>query len=114
MTEEYEAVQMEEPRWSWECPFCKNIIIEEAMPGLSDRMYECHHCEAWVHVKNPHMNESQRFFNSLNKKEQLTILECAMQGLRDEIADGHMGLDILDEKQLDSLYQSISNFMESE
>lgn len=57
-------------------------------------------------------SDTLNFFFNLNGQERLALLECAFQGLSDELSDGSMELDNLSEEELEKLYQKLSNFME--
>lgn len=55
------------------------------------------------------------FFATLSEEELLLLLECALQGLRDEVTDGFMrdgdALEDISEEQLVSLLHKLNSFM---
>ena len=67
------------------------------------------------------MTKPAEFFNSLMVSDQITILEMALQALRDELMDNFMRevddnwvarMDLSDE-ELSRIHDEISNYMES-
>ena len=59
---------------------------------------------------------NQEFFNSLTFTQQMIVLECAFQSLRDELSDGFMreygllDLDMPDET-LQPIFNKLDNFL---
>lgn len=61
------------------------------------------------------MSEYVEFFESLTPFDQVTILEAALQGLRDELSDDFMRqMDVLDitDEHLEQLVTILADFME--
>jgi hypothetical protein len=89
------------------------------IPALANALEDAQRQMSWlsaIDVANMKDQKYAQFFFYLTNEEQLIILECALQALRDEMSDGFMrearllDLDVSDEA-LDPILEKLSELM---
>lgn len=90
------------------------------IPALNSALEDAQRQETYLSAKDIARVQDQKyavFFYHLTNHEQLVILECALQGLRDELQDGILresgllGLDLSDDV-IEPIKEKLDKFME--